>query len=190
MGMFENVQPVQNVSTSNFPHHQCDVSGIDPMIIPHPRIQCSGPCKRIHTQNQESTLDSYPEPGIPETSSPDPWIFSFFIHVRKEPQGDPRSIRSEFNFSPTEFLPSFVSIKESRCFTRNQDCDVVIQSTVHGASSSTIPPIPNDDHRLTRPPYIVFGCCLIGDPPRWSVYLSKVRRFSDTCTSPDLFHSM
>ena len=35
--------------------YQCAAEGIDPMDSPHTRIQCIGPLKWIHTQNQQAT---------------------------------------------------------------------------------------------------------------------------------------
>ena len=60
--------PKENPSPTNprrppikFPHYQCVVPGTDPMVSPHPRIQCSGPLQRIHTQNPQPTTCQCPQ---------------------------------------------------------------------------------------------------------------------------------
>jgi hypothetical protein len=49
-------KPIHNLPKTpphQISHHQCAAPGIDPIVSPHPRIQCSGPLQK----------DSHPEPA-------------------------------------------------------------------------------------------------------------------------------
>ena len=48
----KSIHNLPKTTSHQISHHQYDVPGIDPMISPHPRIQCVGPLQK----------DSHPEP--------------------------------------------------------------------------------------------------------------------------------